>query len=196
MFGLTRGGLAIYFPPAVAAARLGGKHISYVRATALFFAACLFAPAMHAGIITFVATGETQDGSVLSGDIVINTTAGTVSSLSLTMSGPLSFTVTGFDSANSFQDGPAYHLVADNGSPIQEILLGIIGTTLVGYTGGGICTNGSSCTVVSFAQDNSGVGFSNFTSGSLTAVPEPSSMALVGSAMLGLAAWRRRRSAR
>ncbi|HXN49637.1 MAG TPA: PEP-CTERM sorting domain-containing protein [Bryobacteraceae bacterium] len=172
--------------------------MSYVRATALFFAACLFAPAMHAGLITFIATGTVQDGATLSGDIVIDTTAGVVQSLSLTMSSPLSFTVTEFDSGLSFQGGQAYGLAADNGSPIPEIFLGIIGTTLVGYTGGGICTVGSPCTggVNGSLAINPSFVLSNFTSGSLTQVPEPSSMALVGSAMLGLAAWRRRRSAK
>src|ERR1035441_252580 len=76
--------------------------MSYVRSTAICFAVlCLFAPAMHAGIVEFSAAGVTQDGSTLSGDIFIDTTAGSISSLSLTMSGPLSFTVNTFDNLGS-----------------------------------------------------------------------------------------------
>jgi hypothetical protein len=168
--------------------------MSGARATALFFVALgLLAPAAHAGLITFDATGTLQDGATLSGDVVINTTTGVVQSLDLTVSSPLSFTVTEFDSSVSGQDIADYSLEADNGIPFNPgIVLDIIGTTLVGYTGGGICTVGSPCNgSVSFAGTASGLA-SNFTSGSLTAVPEPSSLALVGSAMLGLAAWRRR----
>jgi len=43
--------------------------MSHARATALFFVAtCLFAPAMHAGLVTFIATGTVQDGATLIGN--------------------------------------------------------------------------------------------------------------------------------
>jgi hypothetical protein len=154
---------------------------------------------MHASITTFVATGVTQSGSTLSGDIVIDTTTGSVSSLSLTMSSPLSFTANTF---NSFVSGPAsgYFVIrADNGTTFPFIDLDIPTTTLVGYTGGSLCTVGSTCpNGISFSEaSTSNATTSGFVSGSLTeASPEPASLALVGSAMLGLAAWRRRRSAR
>lgn len=54
----------------------------------------LFAPAMRADqITTFTASGVVTDGATLSGDVVIDTTVGVVQSASLTMSSPLSFTV-------------------------------------------------------------------------------------------------------
>ena len=168
-------------------------------ATHCVAALCLFAPGMHAGLITFVATGVTQSGSTLSGDIVIDTTAGSVSSLSLTMSSPLSFTVNTFDSFGSGQGIGYYALRADNGTTFPFIDLDIPTATLVGYTGGSICTVGSTCpngTTFSEASSIDNSTTSGFVSGSLTESPEPASLALVGSAMLGLAAWRRRRSAR
>jgi len=173
--------------------------MSHVRFATLCVAAlCLFAPAMHAGLITFVATGVTQSGSTLSGDVVIDTTAGSVSSLSLTMSGPLSFTANTFDSFGSGQASGYFVIRADNGTTFPFIDLDIPTATLVGYTGGSFCTVGSVCpNGISYSEaSTSNATTSGFVSGSLTVAPEPASLALVGGAMLGLAAWRRRRSAR
>src|ERR1700690_3641035 len=149
-------------------------------ATNCLAALWLFAPAMHASIITFVATGVTQSGSTLSGDVVINTTTGSVSSLSLTMSSPLSFTANTLDSIDTGPASGFYVIEARNGTTFPFISLDIPTATLVGYTGGSMCTVGSTCpNGISFseASSTSNATTSGFVSGSLTASPEPSSLA-------------------
>ena len=87
--------------------------MSHARSTVLLVAAfCLFAPAMHAGLITFAATGVTANSSTLSGDVVIDTTAGTVQSLSLTMSGTFNYSVSSIGGST----GPlgSFYLIADS----------------------------------------------------------------------------------
>ena len=166
--------------------------MSHARSTVLLVAAfCLFAPAMHAGLITFAATGVTQDSSTLSGNVVIDTTAGTVQSLSLAMTGTDNFTVntifsTGVDSAGD------YAINARSGVlTVPQIQLRLPVGTLVGYSGGNICAGGCNQGDSSAEQTTLGNGGTLFSSGSLTAVPEPSTILLTLAGGLLLAARRR-----
>jgi hypothetical protein len=152
------------------------------------------APAVHAGAITFNATGTLADGATLSGFVVIDTATGVVQSANLSVSSPLSLSGITLNSSLGGQGSGAYSLFA--GGPPLDIILDLPVTTLIGYTGGNLCL--SSCaglnSSVSAAQNFTNS--SNFTSGSLTAVPEPGSLAL-GIAGAGLLMWKRgRRAAR
>jgi len=163
----------------------------------LLAALTLLAPAMHAGIITFSAAGTGQFNSTLSGTVVIDTSAGVVQSLNLTVSNPtqsngLPITVTMFDSFGSgLVGGTTYFIQGDNGhGTFPFVDLGLPVTTLVGYSGGALCTPcgnfGSGFALSSTVQPI-------FDSASLTATPEPASVALTAAgALLGFAVRRRR----
>ena len=177
-----------------------GEPMSRCCSMALFFGALsLFAPAAHASLITFAATG-TAGGSTLSGTVIIDTAAGTVSSVNLAMSAPFSFTVNTIFATGVNSPAGDYFIIARNGSPaVPQIQLRLPTNTLVGYSGGAICgTNPSNCNLGDSSEADTVVGTSGtlFTNGSLTATPEPASVGLVGGALLGLGAWRRRRSPR
>lgn len=170
--------------------------MSHVRSAVLCFVSlCVLAPSMHAGLVTFATSGVTQNGSVLTGDIVIDTATGAVSSLSLTMTGAFSFTVNTFDAGFSGPNSGSYSISGYNGTTFPFVSLDISATTLVGYAGGSLCTVGSTCNGASSSAGASAT-TSGFVSGSLTETPEPASLALVGGAMLGLIALKRRRHTR
>jgi hypothetical protein len=67
----------------------------------------LFAPVMHAGLVTFLANGQTTDGSLLTGTVVIDTGLGNVSSLALTLTGPSAFAANTVESSTGPTHGPA-----------------------------------------------------------------------------------------
>jgi hypothetical protein len=144
----------------------------------------LFAvPAMYANTVTtFTASGSFSDGATLSGNVVIDVTAGAVvqAGTSLSATAPLSLSGFTFDLSASSQ-GAEYILVTDNAPHSAfDITLDIPVSTLVGYAGGSVSGGANGGTSAAL------------TSGSLTAAtPEPTSVVLVGSAMLGLLGLRR-----
>jgi hypothetical protein len=161
---------------------------SHVRSAMLGCAAiCLFAPSMHASPVTFVATGVTANNSTLSGTVTLDPVSGAFLALNLSVSSPFSFSV---DILGAFSQGSGEtSIVGVSGPNSPQITIDLPTATLAGYAGGSICTGG--CTFNSIAA-TSETNNSLFTSGSLTPVPEPASLALAGGALLGLAIWRGR----
>jgi hypothetical protein len=172
------------------------KFILSIRTGALAIGALILAsPAMSAGPITFAVSGSLVDGATLSGDLVIDTSTAVVDSANFTVTGPLSFTVNTISTIDGGQFGPVFQLYVDNGVTFAPVvILDLPTTSLAGYTAGGLCIS-SSPSCPSFSEVYGPLPAevqSDFTSASLAAVPEPAPEALVGSAMLGLWALRRR----
>lgn len=163
--------------------------------TVLFCVAVLSlcVPASRAAVITFIATGTTQDGSTLSGNVVIDTTAGTVDSLSLTASAPDSVSVNFV--GNTFPSGGEYTILAWQSSVPSAMFMNltVLAPTLVGYAGGAISALPcNTCSPYSYVALGGGA-YDLFTAGSLTPTPEPAGAPLAAGGLLLMATlWGRR----
>ena len=147
-------------------------------------------------ITTFDAAGMFASGSKLSGQLTIDTTTGVVTSVNLGVTGPdnLLFTTIGGQSANTPTAGN-YHLSLLSGSNTFNFELPV--GTLVGYTGGLIASTSnpeSSGNTSAIFFGNTGT-FDYLTSGSVAPTPEPSSVLLLGTGVLGMAGVLRKRFA-
>jgi hypothetical protein len=156
-----------------------------------------------ADMMTFNVSGTLTDGAVLGGTITVNEVAGAVTAVSITVGAPDSLTMSVIDADRPIGGPLPLWLLVPGVAPVgtyPELGLILPTSTLVGYDGGPLCTNsnGRSAECYGFASDltNGVTVVASFESGSLTPVPEPSSMWLLESALAGLAVFGRRHAIR
>ncbi len=143
-------------------------------------------------VLTFYATGALSDGGTLGGTVTIDTTTGAVQSAALTALVPVTYTFsTNVGVLDNYQNSGISVIVADapTSSFYPIILVGQTGHNLIGLAGGQIYPG-------SHIVFNDGTPQIFVTSGSLSQVPEPSSFALAGLALVSSVLRLRRRPGR
>jgi hypothetical protein len=140
----------------------------------------------------FFASGTFQNTATLSGTLTIDTVTGSIVASNLIVSAPTSFTFVNIV-AQGDSPAPNFYSVTDrNAASTEDFDFGLPLHTLVGYSGGAICSAATAtCTASNLFNLTTGTGGSVLASGSLSPTaptPEPASGLLFGMAFVLLTA--------
>ena len=149
---------------------------------------------------TFDLSGTFTDNTTVSGTVVIDTTTGVFES------GDLSYLGESFDVLVLTEDDPAgdafvFEMSTSSG-PFPRLVMGIVGDNLLGYSGGPLCSvtddvcgggGGGHSFYAPTSDTNVLLNSGSLAAGPVTTTPEPSSIAMLGTGLLGIAAVMRRR---
>ncbi len=141
----------------------------------------------------FYASGIFEDGSVLSGTLTIDTIAGLITDSNLVVGPPSAFTFTVIVNQGDLPAPFFYSVRVRNAGATEDFSFGLLTHSLVGYTGGEICSLATpTCSYSNLLNTGTNLAEPALSSGSLSDVPEPATVALVGTAVALLRLRRRR----
>lgn len=146
-------------------------------------------------ITTFNATGTFADGATLSGTVTIDSTTGVMTAADLGISAPDNLTLTNlyFQEANYPLSG-IYEGAVNAGPTYPVLIFGMPVSTLDGYDGGDLLSTSQTTSGYTSALYLSSTDINPLSQGTLSPVPEPSSIVVLSTAALMFVAtvgWRR-----